>query len=103
MPWVWLLLGGGILFLLHRNGEKMMASDPDHFPIRKKQLQLFANTLTGLSIAQIVGRFTLHLFFYELITAGLMFWVWRTEPQGERKKMALWVAIGILVLSVLSL
>lgn len=103
MPWVWLLFGFGILAMVHYKGEEMMGGNPEQFPIRKKQLQFYGNTLTALSIAQIAGRFTLHLFFYELVTAGLMFWFWRTEPAGERKKMALWVAIGILVLSVLSL
>ncbi len=102
MPWVWLLFGAGILALVHYKGDEMMGGDPEKVAIRKKQLQLYGNTLTALSIAQIAGRFTLHIIFYELVTAGLMFWFWRTEPAGERKKAALWVAIGILVLSLLS-
>ncbi len=103
MPWVWLLFGIAILALVHYKGDEMMGGEPERVAVRKRQLQFYGNTLTALSIAQIVGRFVLHIFFYELVTAGLMFWFWRTEPAGPRKKNALWVAIGILVLAVLSL
>ena len=104
-PWtalVWFIASVFIMAMFEFRGDVIKENDPELFNKRRWTVRVYAFLLGSINLTQVVMWIQLIDLFNFLLTSMLFFAFWRIE-KGAKRQMARTMAIGTLVLALLTL